>query len=216
MAAYDLEEQEQLSALRDWWEKNSNRVTWVVLACALVLLAWTGWHRYQTSQATETGVLYAAIQQADQAKDAVKLRALTDEIVAKHAESVLAQMATLMLAKAEADAGNQKDSQARLEWAINKGSDTLVRDVARLRLAALQADAKDNDVALKTLEAAPDKAFTARFEDLRGDILFAKGDAKAAGEAYKRAMTALGENSGQASAGFRTVLQTKLDALGGA
>lgn len=216
MAAYDLEEQEQLSALKDWWEKNNSRVTWVVLVCALALLAWTGWHRYQASQAGETGSLYAAIQQADQAKDVVKLRALTDEIVSKHAESVLAQMATLMVAKAETDAGDQKAALARLDWAVNKGSDTLVRDLARLRLAALQFDGKDNDAALKTLEAAPDKAFAARFEDLRGDILFAKGDAKAAVEAYKRAMTALGENSGQASAGFRTVLQTKLDALGGA
>lgn len=216
MAAYDLEEQEQLSALKDWWEKNSNRVTWVVLVCALALLAWTGWHRYQASQAAETGTLYAAVQQADQAKDVVKLRALTDEMVSKHAESVLAQMSALMTAKAEADAGDQKAALARLDWAANKGSDSLVRDLARLRLAAMQFDGKDSDAALKTLEAAPDKAFAARFEDQRGDILFAKGDTKAAVEAYKRAMTALGENSGQASAGFRTVLQTKLDALGGA
>lgn len=215
MAAYDLEEQEQLLALKDWWHKNSNLITWVVVVCALAFAGWTGWNRYQATQAAETGVLYAAIEQADQGKDIAKQRALTDEMLGKYGKSPLAQLSALMMAKSEVAAGDAKAAQTRLQWAIEHGADPLVADLARLRLATQQLDAKDLDGALKTLNVTPDKSMEARFEDLRGDTLFAKGDQKAALEAYQKALTALGENSGQASAAFRTVLQTKLDALGG-
>jgi len=215
MAAYDLEEQEQLLAIKDWWQKHSNLITWVVVVCALAFAGWTGWNRYQASQANETGALYAAIEQADQGKDIAKQRALTDEMLSKYGKSVLAQMSALQMAKSEAAAGDSKAAQTRLKWVVEQGTDPLVADLARLRLATLQLDAKDLDGALKTLSVTPDKSMEARFEDLRGDALFAKGDQKSALDAYQKALTALGENSGQASVAFRTVLQTKLDALGG-
>ncbi len=37
MAAYDLEEQEQLSAIKAWWEKNGNIIGGIVLVLAVAL-----------------------------------------------------------------------------------------------------------------------------------------------------------------------------------
>jgi predicted negative regulator of RcsB-dependent stress response len=216
MAAYDLEEQEQLSAMKEWWEKNSNRLTWGLLAIALVLLGWTGWHKYQESRAADAGILYAGITQAAQSNDVAKLRVLVKEVVAKHADLVSSQLSVMLLGKAEQEAGDIKAAHVQFEWAATKGSDPLVRDLARLRLAAVQMDEKDYAGANKTLEAAPATALLARFEDLRGDALFAAGNSNGAHEAYKKAMTALSQTSGQDSPDFRTVVQTKLDALGGA
>lgn len=215
MAAYDLEEQEQLSAIKAWWEKNGNRVTWAMTAVAVMLAAWVAWQKYQEAEARRTGALYTTIIQTVQGKDIAKQRALTNEIVTKYGNSISAQMAALMLGKSELDAGNLKAAHAQFEWAATQGTDALTRDVARLRLASVQLDEKDPAGALKTLETSPAKALEARFEDLRGDVLFAKGDQSAARDAYKKALAALGD-AGQAGSQFRYVVQTKLDALGGA
>ncbi|MBS1208630.1 MAG: repeat protein [Proteobacteria bacterium] len=217
MAVYDLEEQEQLSAMKAWWEKNGNRVTGVVLAIALVVLGVQGWRWYQARQAAEAGAIFGAVTQADQGKDVAKLRVLTDELISKHANMPTAELAALLVAKAEIGAGDGKAARSKLEWAASKGSDPLLRDLARLRLAGVQLDEKDYAAALKTLEAAPSgEAFTARFEDLRGDVLFAKGEQDAARDAYKKAAEAIAKQGGTQSASFRSVVQTKLDALGGA
>ncbi|MDP5241004.1 tetratricopeptide repeat protein [Uliginosibacterium sp. 31-16] len=216
MAAYDLEEQEQLSAIKAWWEKNGNRVTGAALALALVVAGTTGWRAYQARQAAESGAIYGAVAQADQSKDVAKLRVLTDEIISKHGDTAAAELAALLSAKAEIDSGDGKAARSRLEWAASKGADPLLRDLARLRLASVQLDEKDYAAALKTLEAAPAQAFTARFEDLRGDVLFAKGEQEAARDAYKKAADAIALQGGQQSAGFRSAVQTKLEALGGA
>lgn len=216
MAAYDLEEQEQLSAIKAWWEANGNRVTGAVFALVLVVAGVQGWRWYQTRQAAEAGAIYGKLAEAEQAKDMATLRVLSDEIISKHGNSSAAELAALLAAKAELDAGDSKAARAKLEWAASKGSDPLLRDLARLRLASVQLDEKDYPAALKTLEAAPAQAFTARFEDLRGDVLFAKGDLMAARDAYKKAVDAIAQQSAQQSAGFRSAVQTKLEALGGA
>lgn len=216
MAAYDLEEQEQLSAMKAWWEKNGNLVTGAVLVFAIAVAGYQGWRWYQARQAADAGAMYAALTQAEQAKDMAKLRVLTDEIISKHGDTVVAELGAVLTAKAELDAGNAKAARSKLEWAATKGADPLLRDLARLRLASVLLDEKDFSAALKTLEAAPAPAFVARFEDLRGDLLFAKGDSAGAKSAYARALEGINKQAGQQSMGFRAAVQTKLDALGGA
>lgn len=216
MAAYDLEEQEQLSAMKAWWEKNGNLVTGAVLVFAIAVAGYQGWRWYQAKQTAESGAIYAALTQAEQVKDMAKLRVLTDEIISKHGDTAVAELAAVLTAKAELDAGNGKAARSKLEWAVAKGSDPLLRDLARLRLASVQLDEKDYAAALKMLEPAPAPVFTARFEDLRGDLLFAKGDVAAAKSAYARALEGINKQAGQQSMGFRVAVQTKLDALGGA
>jgi predicted negative regulator of RcsB-dependent stress response len=43
MAAYDLQEQEQLASIKAWWEKNGDLVTWIVTAIAVVACSVQGW-----------------------------------------------------------------------------------------------------------------------------------------------------------------------------
>ena len=51
MAAYDLEEQEQLAEIKAWWKQHGNLLMNVLTAAALAVLAWQGWNWYQRSQA---------------------------------------------------------------------------------------------------------------------------------------------------------------------
>ena len=215
MAAYDLEEQEQLSAIKAWWEKNGNGVSWAAFAVAAVILGWQAWRWYEAREAASAGALYSAMVQAVDVKDNAKIRQIAGELIDKHGKSVNAELAAILAARAELNSGDTKSAMSKMEWAATKGSDEVVRDLARLRLATMQLDEKSYDAALKTLETAPAAAFMARFEDLRGDVLFAKGSLEEAKGAYKKALEAVGKTQQAQGSPFKSTIETKLEALGG-
>ena len=64
MAAYDLEEQEQLAELKAWWKQYGNLVTGIVVAASLGVLAWQAWNWYQRSQAAQASGVYSVLQRA--------------------------------------------------------------------------------------------------------------------------------------------------------
>jgi len=215
MAAYDLEEQEQLAAIKAWWEKNSNTLTGLVLALVVLVAGIQGWRWYENKQTSELGALYSALAQAATEKDASRVGVLADELLSKHGATVSAGLAALQAAQVAVDAGDLKLARSRLEAAAANKADPLLQDVARLRLASMQFDSKEFEPALATLANVPSEPFMARFEDLRGDILFAQGKPAEARAAYKKALEA-GSKDAQQESRFRSMLQVKLDALGGA
>ena len=44
--ALDLEEQDQLDALKTWWKTNGNKVLAVVAIAAVSVVGYQGWNRY--------------------------------------------------------------------------------------------------------------------------------------------------------------------------
>ncbi|HEX5126631.1 MAG TPA: tetratricopeptide repeat protein [Rhodocyclaceae bacterium] len=214
MAAYDLQEQEQLSAMKDWWEKNGNRITGLMFAIVLVLLGWMGWNRYQQSQASQASVLFGSLVQALDNKDTAAAHQLAGKLQSDFDGTMQANLGALLIAKTSIDANDIKSAQPQLEHVVAVAKDPLMRDVARLRLAAVLLDEKSYDQALKVLEATPHESFAARFADLRGDILYAKGSTADAISAYKEALDLLNKTSGPASP-LKSVVETKLEALGG-
>ncbi|WP_018607104.1 YfgM family protein [Uliginosibacterium gangwonense] len=216
MAAYDLEEQEQLSAIKAWWEQNGNMVSWIVTVIAVCAAGWFGWQRYQLSQAAEAGVLYSAVLDSAEKSEAPKVRAAASDLVSKFPGKMSADLGVMFAGKSEADAGDTKSAILKLQWVVDNTKDAALRDMARLRLAAYQIDDKAFDAALKTLEAAPTEAFLPRVEDMRGDVYFAKGAVKESAAAYQRALDAYAKApTGTFGAGFKGIVETKLEALGG-
>jgi predicted negative regulator of RcsB-dependent stress response len=83
------------------------------------------------------------------------------------------------------------------------------RQLARLRLAGVQADAKQYPEALKTLEAVKGDGFDALANDRRGDVLMAQGKKAEALAAYQNAWKTMGEK-----VEYRRLIDAKLTALG--
>ncbi len=223
MAAYDLEEQEQLDELKTWWKMHGNLVTTVVTVVAVAILAWQGWNWWQRNQAAQASGLYSGVQLAVAQKDVKRARELAGELIDKFSSTSYAGLAALMSAKALAEGGDAKSARAQLAWAAEKGKDDAVRDLARLRLAAVMLDEKEYDEALKQLATAPTTALAPRFNELRGDILVAQGKTGEAKAAYEAALAKLAdvtktaaESEVRAHGPYREMLQGKLDVvLGG-
>lgn len=218
MAAYDLEEQEQLDTLKAWWKQWGNLITWLALAIAVALAGWRGWEWWQQKRAAEASAIYAALQNALVQRDMQRVKGATGELLEKFGGTTYAAMAALQAGRLALETGDAKTARAQLSWAADHAQDEM-RDLARLRLAAVLLDEKAYDEALKQLGEPSTTGFLPRFADLKGDILFAQGKRADAKAAYRAAL----DHDAKAAAGaaklapaFRELVQQKLDALGDA
>lgn len=207
--ALDLEEQEQVAALKAWWKDYGNLVAAGVAACALSVAGWQGWRYYQSSQATAAVTLYEQLDRAEHAGDHKKVRDIAAEITGKYAATAYGAFAALSAARASFSTGDLAGAKSQLQWVIDNAKDDEIRDVARLRLAGVLLDEKNMDEALKLVEVKPGESMTGLYADLKGDILFAQGKRAEARSAYQLAL-----DRSEAGSPYRATLQLKLDALG--
>lgn len=223
MATYDLEEQEQIAEIKAWWKQYGNLLLAIVTAVSIGVIAWQGWNWYQRNQAAQASMVFGVLQKAVRENDLPRIKATAGELVEKFGRTAYAPMAALTAAKAMSDAGDAKTAKLQLVWVAENGKAEL-RDVARLRLAALLLDEKAYDEALKQLDGSATAGFAARFLDSRGDILSAQAKSGEARGAYQAALAKLDETEPggkgkntlqdrQANAAYREMLQQKLDAL---
>ena len=208
MAAYDLEEQEQLAELKAWWKQHGNLVLGTVAAALLLFAAWNGWQWYQRSQALEAAALYENLQQAARMSDGKAVRDAAGGILEKYAGTSYAPLAALVSAKVNYQAVDLKTARVQLQWAVDNARQDEVRAIALLRLATVLMDDNLYDEAMKMVEAKPAEGFDALFASMRGDILSAQKKRAEARTAYKAAAEKATD------AAFRETLRLKLDALG--
>lgn len=210
MAHYDLEEQEQIDSLKTWWKMYGNLVTAVVVAGSLAVVGWQGWNWYQNNQAGKASAIYGVLEQAVSVGDAQKLKAAAGELAEKFGGTSYASLGAMLAARHSFDAGDLKTAKTQLSWVAENGKDE-IRDLARLRLAAVLLDEQGYEDALKYLDAKHSPAFDGRFSELKGDVLSAQGKKSDARKAYEAALENM---SAEKQAAGRELLQQKLDSLG--
>lgn len=207
--AYDLEEQEQLSALKGWWQQYGKLVVITVVGAALAIASVRGWHYYKNQQASSAAVLFGQLQMAERGNDHKRVRDIAAQIVDSYGSTQYATLASLSTAKSDFETGDLPAAKKRLQWVIDNAKEEEVRDVARLRLARVLLDEKNPAEALKQLEAKHSESFAGLYAEVKGDALIASGKRGEARAAYQSAF----DKSDSASPS-RQILQLKLDALG--
>lgn len=207
--AYDLEEQEQLAAIKSWWAQYGKLTIVSIVAGLLVVGGIRGWYYYKNSQATSAVSLFAQLQGAERASDHKKVRDITTQIVEHYGSTAYAAPASLAAAKSDFDTGDLPAAKTRLQWAIDNAKEEELRDVARLRLARILLDEKKPDEALKLLDTKHGDSFTGLYADVKGDVLLSQGKRQEARAAYQVAL----EKSDAASP-LRQIIQLKIDAVG--
>jgi predicted negative regulator of RcsB-dependent stress response len=209
--AYDLEEQEQLATVKGWWHDNGTRVLTVIALVVIVLSGWQAWRMWQANQAQQAGAQYDALVKAVQDGDAKALRDAGGTLVENFPRTLYASMGALVAARFHVERSDLKNDKAQLQWVVERSPSDELRDLARLRLAAVLLDEKSHDEALSLLEAKHAQPLDGQYAALKGDILVAKNRPADAKAAYRLAI----EKSDARSAAFRNSVQLRLDALGG-
>jgi len=207
----DLEEQEQVAELQAWWKQHGNLIVSVILAAAVAFAGWQGWRWYSASQATQAAAVFDSLAKAAQAGDAKALRDSAGTLIESYPRTMYASMGALVAARFHFDRNDLKSAKAQLEWLVEHARSDDLRDIARLRLAAILVDEKAYDEALKVLDAKHAAAYDSQFAALRGDVLVAKNQPAEAKAAYQ---LALEKAAGEQNA-FRESVRIRLEALGG-
>jgi predicted negative regulator of RcsB-dependent stress response len=209
MSNLDLQEQEQVEALKAWWKENSK---WVIGALVIGLLGFSGtryWKSYQAGQAAEAAKLYAEVEKQASTNDAKRIGDAADALVSRYGSSAYAPRAQLLAAQASLQARDIAHAKVQLQWVIEHASETGLQDTARLKLASVLLDEKKYDEALKQLDAAHPESFTGLYADLKGDVLSAQGKLVEARAAYQQAYDKTDSKSS-----YRSLIQLKMDGLG--
>lgn len=204
-------EDDELAAMKDWWQRNGKPLVTGGLLALVVVLGWQAWTRYESNQSQGASMLYqqlleTALTPSGQA-DMAGVADLSNKLKSEFGGTAYAQYGSLFVAKVAVDNGKLDDAVAELKLVTDKPASDTLGEIARQRLARVLAAQNKTDDALKLLQGDADKAFLASREELKGDLLVQLGRTDEAHAAYQKAKSALSE---EAAVGG---LQMKLDDL---
>lgn len=210
-------EEEQVEALRRWWDENGRSTIAAIVIALSVGFGWQAWKSneetrqegasdiYQTMlQALGDGVATTTEQQ-QAAKD------LGGQLKADFSGSTYAQFAALHLAAMAVNVNDLAEAEAQLRWVLSKaakGSDT--GQVAQLRLARVLAASGDTDQALAVIDGSDGGAYQASYAVARGDIMLSLARNDEARAEYTKALTLTMNGQGQVNL---PALEQKLQSL---
>src|SRR5690606_1795557 len=137
----DLEEQEQLDQIKHFWKQYGNLITWALIAILGAFAGWNGYQYWQRSQATQASALYDELERLAAQDDPAKVHRAFTDMKDKFGGTTFALQAGLLTARLQQERGNTDEARAALTWVADKASDPGYQAIARLRLAALLAQA---------------------------------------------------------------------------
>ena len=207
----DLQEQEQLDALKAFWNKYGNLITWLLVLVLGAFAAWNGWNYWQREQGQKAGGMFEELERAALAGDADKTGRVFADLKANFPRTAFTEQGGLLAAKVQFEKGQADAAKASLTWVADNAREEEIKTAARLRLAAVLTEGKLYDEALKALAGATAPGFEALVADRRGDVLAIQGKKDEARAAYQAAYTAMGEKID-----YRRLIEAKLIALGAA
>ncbi len=209
MATFDLDEQEQLDALQQFW-RSYGRIVMAVVLAVVVGFGSTKWWEYQNrTEAQSASATFNKLEAVQTVEDIDLISSLSEEIISEYGDTYYADLARLNLAKTEVDVGNSDEAIKLLRGVVDDSRDSSLVALARLRLAALYVMTEQFDLAMSALDGDADAAMSGLFADIRGDIYAAQDLHDEARGAYQEALSLLQEGNP-----WVDIVQIKIDSLG--
>ncbi len=193
-----IDDQERVEQIKAWWKKYGNFCLGGLVIAMLAISGWQYWSRHTQMLQEEASSLYQTMLYQEYAEDITGASKTANQLIGQYSDTMYANFAALYLAGNEATSGQYDTAVAQLNWVIVHASEnTMVTDLARLRLARLNLAMQNPQAALNTLsQVSTDSAM--KFE-ITGDAEVALGQIAAAKQAYQQAMMALPPESQEAS-----------------
>lgn len=205
----DLEEQEQLDQLKHFWKQYGNLITWLLIGVLAAYAGWNGYQYWQRSQGSQASALYGEIERLAAEADPDKLERAFGDMKSRFGGTTYAMQSGLLVASALEGAGKTEPAKTALSWVAEKAGDPAYQAIARLRLAAVAAQAKNYTLAMTQLNATYPSEFAALVADRKGDVLSLQGKTADARAEYEKAYQGMTDRNE-----YRRLVEIKLAALG--
>lgn len=186
--AISAAEEENIEALRRWWDENGKFLLLVVIVAAAGYGGWSFWQQSATSGRGTASDLYEEILvvaqpvDATQEPDAAAIVALADQLMEEHTGSVYARYGALYSAQQSVRLGDLAAAEGALQWVVDNASTSVFRGAdeglvltATLRLGRVILARGDPDRALLLVNSVDPRSFEPGFHELRGDVYLALG-----------------------------------------
>ena len=213
----DLEEQEHLDNIKDFWKKYGKLLTSLLTAILLVYATYSGWQWWKSNQAMEASKLYSTMMNAVAKGDKEQTYRATDDLQNQFGHTSYAAMSSLIAAKIASEAGDGAKAMTYLRWVSTKAADSAYAAVAKMRLAA-QLIEQGGEAALaeadQLLKEKPVSGFEALWLERRGDWYLSQQKIAEARTSYQAAWKLMLQAK-ELPDESRRLLKVKLDAVGG-
>lgn len=200
MDDYLLSEREQWEALKRWLQVNGPAILAGIAVAAIGLGAYRWWQARQDNADLAAGAMFVEMENAFEQGDRTEAFILLGDLERQYPSSPYADQARLASAKAFVGNGDLGKAADELREVMQHSSDSILRLVARLRLARVQIAQHQASDALATLNGANAGAMAAQYAEVRGDAYYAMGDKSAALAQYRLARAA--DTGGETDSGL--------------
>jgi predicted negative regulator of RcsB-dependent stress response len=188
-----LSEREQWDVLKRWLRENGPAMVAGVAIAALGLGGWRWWQAHENNADLSAGATYVQMENAFATNNRTRAFVLLGELERGYPASPYADQAKLASAKAFVDDNELGRAADELRDVMDHSHDSILKLVARLRLARVQAAQHQPAAALATLGGANPGALAPRYAEARGDAYYAMGNKAAALVQYQLARATGGD-----------------------
>ena len=203
-------EEEQVEKLKSWLKENGLSIVFGIIIGVGGIGGYNYWNYWQDKTASEASSHFSKMIEALETGNAETVQTQADVLISDYASTDYALMAHLALARKHVEEGNFDQAESALQQVVGSAGQEPLAYVARTRLAAVQIQNGQFDQALATLDAEFPQEFSARVDELRGDVYALQGKVAEAIQAYRDAQSASLRPADETS------LRQKLDDLGAA
>jgi predicted negative regulator of RcsB-dependent stress response len=196
---YLLSEREQWDALKRWLRENGPAIVAGVAIAALGLGGYRWWQARENNADLAAGALYLQMENAFAQGNRTEAFIKLGDLERQYPSSPYADQAKLASAKAFVDDRQLDRAADELRAVMQHSPDSVLKLIARLRLARVQIAQHQASDALATLNGADPGALASQYEQTRGDAYYAMGDKTAALAQYRLARASAadgGDDSG--------------------
>ncbi|MCX8515108.1 MAG: tetratricopeptide repeat protein [Burkholderiales bacterium] len=209
MAHYDLQEQEQISNLKYFWQKGGKYIIGLVVLIIIAYIGNTLWNIHKQNQAAQAATVYALFEDGMKAESIVAVMGPVNQLQTEYPKTEYAAMASLEAAKFWWTLKNESEAMHLLNWVIDNAADKGLISIARIHLADAFIDQNNFTQAMDQLQASHEAAFDFMYYMKRGDLYVVKGQADRARDAYKEALAKVGND-----VNLQQMIQMRIDVLG--
>ncbi len=182
-------EDEQVEALKAWWDQNGKQMLILVAAVLVGVFAYRNYLDHRIGQEEQASQRYSLITQL-QSSDAEAARAQVESLKQEQSKSHYALIAALTAARMAVDKGNWTQATTELNWILQQNPPSPYADLTRLRLARVEM-AQNHDEVAKTLlnQSSFAPPFQGEVQELLGDLALKAGDRSGAATHYQQALS---------------------------
>lgn len=185
MEQYETEEQ-QVEAIKRFWKENGLSL---VIGALLGLGGLLGWRYYNDSQ-------IAAKEQASFAYEKASEELVKGEsgfgqaktFIDSHSDTGYAMLMALEMAQQAIERKDLAEGAKQLQFVANNAKLTAIQSVAQLRLARIQIEQGELELALSSADKVTDQAFKGQSQEIKGDVYQAQQLFDKARAAYSAAL----------------------------